>query len=150
MLFKRQVLIIFLFIFIIPIISFASEKYGEGSKDKDVTEDNLLLFDENTPRFGNFSFDIDEAKQLKPKKNDFKMLHFAPMSNKLGERWVLITVKNMSTGRRFLKSEYIVATFVNGEQGNPVNLEESVDGGEIFSKTIFFGISKFPIVMLEM
>jgi len=141
MIFKRLGLIIFIFAFIFPLVSFAG--------GKDVNKDNLLLFDENTPVFDKFSFDIDELERLKPKKNDFELLHFAPMSNQIGERWVLITVRNKATGRRILKSEHIVATFVNGKQAYPVVIEKSVDGGEDFSDTIFFGVSKFPIVMLE-
>ena len=141
MILKRLGLIIFIFAFIFPLISFAGEN--------NVNKGNLLLFDENTPRQDTFSFDIDESERLKPRANDFELIHYAPMSNKKGERWVLITVKNTSTGRRFLKSEHIVATFVNEEQINPIDLNESVDGGKVFSKTIFFGVNKFPIVMLE-
>ena len=138
MILKRLPLMIVLLALICPTISFADEKDGKYAKDKDVNEEELLLFDENIPRFNNFSFDVDESKRLKPKANDFKLLHFAPMSNKIGERWVLITVKNTSSGRRFLKSEYIAATFVNGEQVNPIDLDESVDAWKIVSKTIFF------------
>ena len=112
-------------------------------------KDNILLFDENTPRQDTFSFDIEESERLKPRANDFELIHYAPMSNKKGERWVLITVKNTSAGRRFLKSEHILATLVNEEQINPIDLNESVDAGKVFSKTIFFGVNKFPIVMLE-
>jgi len=141
MILKSLGLIIFIFAFIFPLISFAVEK--------NVNKDNILLFDENTPRQDTFSFDIEESERLKPRANDFELIHYAPMSNKKGERWVLITVKNTSTGRRFLKSEHIVATFVNEEQINPRDLNESVDGGDVFSKTIFFGVTKFPIIMLE-
>ena len=141
MILKSLGLIIFIFAFIFPLISFAGEK--------NVNKDNILLFDENTPRQDTFSFDIEESERLKPRANDFELIHYAPMSNKKGERWVLITVKNTSTGRRFLKSEHIVATFVNEEQINPRDLNESVDGGEVFSKSIFFGVTKFPIIMLE-
>ena len=144
MFFKRVNLIIFVFAFIFPVISSASKNVVEYRKD----DDRQLLFDD-TPRFDNLSFDIDESNRLKPKANDFELLHFAPMSNKIGERWVLITVKNTSTGHRLLKSEHIVATFANEEQRNPKGLNESIDGGQIFSKAIYFGVNKFPIVMLE-
>jgi len=144
----KPVLIILVLAFVSPILSFADEKDAEYRRSRDVDESYLLLFDD-TPRFDHLSFDIDESDRLKPKANDFKLLHFAPMSNKVGERWVLITVKNTSGGRRFLKSEYIVATFVNEEQRNPVGLNESVDAGKVFSKAIFFGVNQFPIVMLE-
>ena len=143
---KRRGLIIFIFTFIFPLISFADENIV--NKDN-VNKGNLLLFDENTPRQDTFSFDIDESERLKPRANDFELIHYAPMSNRNGERWVLITVKNTSAGRRFLKSEHIVATLVNEEQINPRDLNESVDGGKVFSKTIFFGVKKFPIVILE-
>ena len=138
MLFNRLCLILSIIIYISPIMSFAAE----------VDDDRLLLFDD-TPRFEYLSFDIEESDRLKPKENDFELLHFAPMSNKIGERWVLITVKNTSTGSRFLKSEHIVATFANEEQRNPRGLSESIDGGQIITKAIFFGVNKFPIVMLE-
>jgi hypothetical protein len=141
MILKRMGLIIFIFAIIFPLRSFA----GENKMNKD----NLLLFDENTPRQDTFSFDIDESELLKPRANDFELLHYAPMSNEIGERWILITVKNTAAGRRFLKSEHLVATFVNEKQVNPIDLNESVDSGKVFSKTIFFGVNKFPIVMLE-
>ena len=138
MLFYRLCLMFSIIVYIPPIISFAEE----------VDDDRLLLFDD-TPRFEYLSFDIEESDRLKPKENDFELLHFAPMSNEIGERWVLITVKNTSTGSRFLKSEHIVATFANEEQRNPQGVSESIDGGQILSKTIYFGVNKFPIVMLE-
>jgi len=134
---------------VFPIISFAGENDWESIKNTTVDENRQLLFDD-TPRLDNLSFDIDESKRLKPKANDFELLNFAPMSNKIGERWALITVRNTSSGRRFLKSEHIVATFANEEQSNARGLNESVNGGQVFSKMIFFGMNKFPIVMLEM
>ena len=112
-------------------------------------EDTHLFFDENTPRDVKFSFDIEESKRLRPQANDFEILHFAPMSNKIGERWILITVKNNAIGHRILKREHFVATFANGDQANPMNLSESVEAGRILTKHIYFGVKKFPIVMLE-
>lgn len=148
MFFRRVESIILLFAYFFPLVSFAGENVGEYGKEKYVDEDRQLLFDD-TPRFDNLYFDIDESDRLKPKANDFVLLHFAPMSNKIGERWVLITVKNTSAGHRILKSEHIVATFANEQQKNPIDLSESIDAGQIFSKAIFFGVNKFPIVMLE-
>ena len=79
MILKRLGLIIFIFAFIFPLISFAGEKIV--NKDN-VNKGNILLFDENTPRQDTFSFDIDESERLKPKANDFELIHYAPMSNK--------------------------------------------------------------------
>ena len=71
------------------------------------------------------------------------------MSSEFGERWVIITVENTSSGRRFLKSENVVATFADGSQLNPDHLDEYARGGELLTKTIFFGIRKFPIVKVD-
>ena len=149
MIFKKQAIMIFLFSLICPVILFAEQNDGRDTKGMDVNEENLLFFNENTPKFDKFPFDIDESKRLRPMRNDFELVHFTPMSNKIGERWVLITVKNTASGRRFFKSEYIVATFANRKQAYPIYIDESVDPGKIFSKTIFFGVNKFPIIMLE-
>ena len=86
------------------------------------------------------AFDIQESIRLLPKPNDFEILHFAPMSNNNGERWVLITIKNKAAGHRMLKSEHIVATFANGYQRNPTNLNESVEAGQNLTKQIYFGV----------
>jgi len=120
------------------------------TKVREVSKNTLLLFDENTPQVKNFYFDIDEHERLKPRPNDFELVHFAPMSNERGERWVLVTVRNTAVGRRFLKRDYIVATFANAHQANPsASLNEKIDAGESFTTTISFGVYKFPIVMLE-
>jgi len=113
------------------------------------TKDAILLFDENTPAFKNYYFDIDEHDRLKPWSNDFELIEFAPMSNKQGERWAMVTVRNTAAGRRFLKRDYLVATFANAHQANPSALNEEVDAGETFTATVPFGVYKFPIVMLE-
>jgi hypothetical protein len=119
------------------------------TKVREASKNTLLLFDDNTPHVGEFYFDIDEHERLKPRENDFELVQFAPMSNTRGERWVLITVRNTAAGRRFLKREFLVATFANGDQSYPINLNESVDAGDSFTNTISFSVNKFPIVMLE-
>jgi hypothetical protein len=42
-----------------------------------------------------------------------------------------------------------LVSFTGEKDVNKDVIEKSVDGGEDFSDTIFFGVSKFPIVMLE-
>jgi hypothetical protein len=132
----------------VPLIIFAGENDEEYRNTNNVDENTLLYF-EDTPRFENLSFDIDGVVRLKPKVNDFELVSFAPMSNKVGERWALVTVRNKASGRRFLKSDYLVATFANEVQSYAIEIDESVDGGQTLSKIIFFGINKFPIVMIE-
>ena len=71
------------------------------------------------------------------------------MSNDLGERWVMVTVRNTASSRRLLKRDYLVANVWDGTQANPDKLNEHVDAGELFTQTISFGKNKFPIIMLE-
>jgi hypothetical protein len=118
-------------------------------KVREANKNTLLLFDENTPQFKNFYFDIDEHERLKPRPNDFELIEFAPMSNKRGERWVLVTVHNTAAGRRFLTKDHLVATFANAHQAYPSALNEKIDAGETFTTTIPFGVYSFPIVILE-
>ncbi|MGD8911433.1 MAG: hypothetical protein PVJ68_01645 [Candidatus Thiodiazotropha sp.] len=132
------------------VVLVSGEIYADDSTDDSQDNgDEFLLFDDNTPKFDKYSFNIEESERLKPKENDFEMINYSPMSNKAGERWVLVTLRNNSTGQRFLKSEYIVATFASGEQSNPQFADQKVDGGGIVTKTIYFGTNKFPIVLLE-
>ncbi len=58
-------------------------------------------------------------------------------------------MRNTAAGRRFLKREFLVATFADGDQSYPIKLNQSVDAGDSFTNTISFGVNKFPIVMLE-
>ena len=72
MILKSLGLIIFIFAFISPLISFA----GDYVNKDNVNKRNLLLFDENTPRQDTFSFDIEESERLKPRANDFELIHY--------------------------------------------------------------------------
>jgi len=113
-------------------------------------KDTLLLFDENTPKFENFYFDIKEYERLKPRPNDFELIEFAPMSSKHGERWAMVTLRNTAKGRRFFKREYLVATFANKHQAYPgASLNDEIDGEETRTITVSFGTYKFPIILLE-
>ncbi len=151
MVLKRLFTALLLFAMVCPAMLFAGEKKGEREykSGRAVSEDTIFRFDENTPDFSGFSFNIDKSEQLEPTSNDFELIHFAPMSNKIGERGGLLTVRNTSSGRRYLKSEYVVATFANADQANPIDLNEIVDPGEVYTLTINFGVHKYPIVMIK-
>jgi hypothetical protein len=151
MVLKRLFAALLLLAMVCPAMLFAGEKKDHGAykSGRAVSEDTIFRFDENTPDFSGFSFNIDKSEQLEPKSNDFELIHFAPMSNKIGERGGLLTVRNTSSGRRFLKSEYVVATFANADQANPSDLNEIVDPGETNTRTINFGVHEYPIVMIQ-
>ncbi len=121
----------------------------ESDSKHDCRNKEFLLFDEITPRGVDWHFSIDGIERLRPQKNDFQLLHFIPMSNDLGERWALVTVKNTSKGHRFLKNEHLVATFANGSQTIAVLKSERIPGEGMVSRSVFFGTNKFPIVMVE-
>jgi hypothetical protein len=148
---RRLIITAFLFFSMSSILFFASGQADaeQVMKVREANKNTLLLFDENTPQFKNFYFDIDEHERLKPRPNDFELIEFAPMSNKRGERWVLVTVHNTAAGRRFLTKDHLVATFANAHQAYPSALNEKIDAGETFTTTIPFGVYSFPIVILE-
>lgn len=71
------------------------------------------------------------------------------MSNALGERWALVTVKNTSSSAHVLNNEHIAASFANGTKHFAVNLEERIFGGMTRSLAVFFGQSDFPVLRIE-
>ena len=72
------------------------------------------------------------------------------MSNALGERWVLLTVRNNSTGSRVLKGEHLVATFANDQRRHARSLDKRIAGHTVRTLAISFGQNNFPIVQVEM
>ena len=118
-----------------------------GVAAADVTEGTALRFDQAQPALPEPSFVNPQA--LKPEKGDFRIEHYAPMSNDLGERWALITLRNGSDGARLLKNEHLVATFADGTTAYAGNLNQRVEGGGLYTQAVFFGASRFPIVRIE-
>lgn len=106
--------------------------------------DSMLHFDQ--PQAPITSLEFKQTDPLRPASNDFQIVEASYFSNKLGERWAIVTFENTSTGRRFLKNDAIVATFANGSQAYAQNLDETFKGSERMTKSVFFGIHKFPIV----
>lgn len=144
------ILILFLSLSLVPTAIWAETLQKMEKRKARLAEERLLFFDPNTPQNVDFFFDIEESERIRPKKSDFQLVYFAPMSNEIGERWALITVKNTASGHRFLRSEHIVATFADGHQANPKNLSQGVEPGQVLTETIFFGNNRFPIVVVDM
>lgn len=94
-------------------------------------------------------FHFTRDPQLVPEKGPFALVESFAMSNDLGERWALVTVRNTLNSDRFLKDEHLVATFADGSQAYARNLNERLGGREVFSGSVFFGHSPFPIVQVE-
>ncbi|MEN8175452.1 MAG: hypothetical protein ABFS23_06795 [Pseudomonadota bacterium] len=87
--------------------------------------------------------------ELTAERSTFELLSYATMSNDLGERWALITVRNVSRGMRFLKNQHLVGTFADGRRVRARNLGDKVEGAALFTKTVFFGHGPFPLVQVE-
>lgn len=92
------------------------------------------------------NFDRDDP--LAPEPSDFEVLAAAPMSNEVGERWALVTVRNTSVGHRILENDQLVAVFADGSRAPARNLGIRLAGGERVTQAVRFGIRKFPIIRL--
>ena len=125
-----------LLIFLFPNWAFAEDVLGK---------ERIMQFDQTKVTHPRFRYE----NGLKPKPNDFRLREAAFMSNEIGERWAIITVENMSSGKRLLTRENIVATFADGSQANPSHLDETARAGELLTKTIFFGVRMFPILKVD-
>lgn len=149
--FTHKIFILSIFLLAFPMISLSGnhEIANDQTTSDEALEEKMLLFEDNFPRNQSINIKIDESRRIKPHQNDFNLVHFAPMSNKLGERWALVTVENSSAGQRILKDERLVATFANGDQSRALDLHEELKPGENLSKTIFFGTNKFPIISIQ-
>ena len=110
-------------------------------------DEHILHFDDVQKDFEELYFP-DENK-IKPDSGVFTIVEKYYMSNGLGERWAVMTIKNTSAGKRLLKNENVVATYANGDQSYAQNLDETLDGYEIVTRAVLFGIHKFPILHIE-
>ena len=110
-------------------------------------DEHILHFDDVQKDFEELYFP-DENK-IKPDASVFTIVEKYYMSNGLGERWAVMTIKNTSTGKRLLKNENVIATYANGDQSYAQNLDETLDGNEIVTRAVLFGIHKFPILHIE-
>ena len=132
----QKMLILFMFLYPLGAIS-----------DEFSRKNTILHFDQPQIPLSSLKFKYDH--ELKPSPNDFRIIEVSYLSNKMGERWAIVTFENTSSGRRSLKNESIVATFANGTQSNARNLNESLKGHERLSKSVYFGIHRFPIVSVN-
>lgn len=83
---------------------------------------------------------------IQPEQSDFKVNHTVLMSNDSGERWAVVTLTNMATGRRTLTQKHLMAIVADGQRIAPIEFLHSFKANETFSLTINFGESKFPLL----
>lgn len=70
------------------------------------------------------------------------------MSNEEGNRAVLVSIENLSSGRRILEPEQIVVMYANGDVTRLSSLPKklTVNGGASINITIELGYNIYPII----
>jgi len=97
----------------------------------------------------NLELAFDNEKNIQPKASEFELLNYIVMSNELGERWAVVTIKNNASGNRILVNQHIMALFANGERAYPSSLKTTFEENETKSLTVLFGENKFPILSIS-
>lgn len=97
----------------------------------------------------NIELAFDNDKNEKPKLSEFELVNYILMSNDLGERWAVVTVKNQASGNRILENDHLMALFANGERSKPAHLKLNFFANETKSLTISFGENKFPLLSIS-
>lgn len=107
-------------------------------------KDDVLSIDRVVPQ--NFDLAFPNEFNNQPDLSDFKINSFALMSNEAGERWAVVTLTNLASGKRSLTQKHIMAIVANGERIAPLEFLQSFNADETLSLTINFGESKFPLL----
>ena len=71
------------------------------------------------------------------------------MSSESGERWALLTVKNLEGGQRTLNQNHLIALLANGQRISPEKFSLQFKGNDLLSISVKFGKSKFPVLMVH-
>lgn len=106
--------------------------------------EDVLSIDRSISTNIHLSFPNDN--HIEPKKGDFAVISYVPMSNDIGERWSVITLTNLSTGARQFDQTHLIALFADGRRSHPLRYKLHFKGKETQSITVSFGQSKFPIL----
>lgn len=112
----------------------------------DIQRGTVLTIDQPLVDGSELRFDVES--NIEPEKSDFSVVSYTFMSSSSGERWAVLTLKNISNGHRLLNIKQVVAIFANGKRRFSLKLDGRINAKEVVTKTIFFGWSKFPILSL--
>ena len=107
-------------------------------------QNNVLNVDRAIPNSMHLSFPNDN--NMTPKKSDFSILNYVLMSNEEGERWAVITLTNLASGKRELNQEHLLALFADGSRLTPSDFKLGFNGDQTQSVTVSFAEHKFPIL----
>ena len=105
---------------------------------------NALNVDRAVPNSMHLSFPNDN--NITPKKSDFSIANYVLMSNEIGERWAVITLTNLASGKRELNQEHVLALFADGSRLTPSEFKLGFKGNQTQSVTVSFAEHTFPIL----
>jgi hypothetical protein len=106
--------------------------------------EEVLSIDRVVPNSFNLAF--PNESNIQPEQSDFSVNNFVLMSNDSGERWAVVTLTNMASGRRSLTNKHLMAIVADGQRIAPLEFLQSFKADETLSLTINFGESKFPLL----
>ena len=92
----------------------------------------------------------ENDQRINPGANDFELLDYHLMSSEVGERLVLATIKNTSSGLRILKKDYVVAILGDCSRMFPAELERKFQGKQTLTVQLDFGVLKYPVLKVLM
>ncbi|KAF7782039.1 hypothetical protein PRUB_b1442 [Pseudoalteromonas rubra] len=91
---------------------------------------------------------FDRADRMKPAKSDFKVNRSVAMSNDDGHRAVILSLENLSSGRRILEPEQLMVIYADGTALRVNALPEKIllEGYEKRNFTLELGVNDYPVV----
>ena len=107
-------------------------------------ENDALTIDRALPAEMKLSF--PNEYNVQPNISDFNVVNYSLMSNKDGERWAVVTVKNESSNNRTLDESHLLGLFANGERAHPLEFKQRVEGESFTSVILEFSEYKFPLL----
>jgi hypothetical protein len=110
-------------------------------------EPEVLTVDRVVPNNLQLAFPNDMGE--KPQVSDFQLVNYVAMSNDVGERWAVVTVRNSSSGGRSFENEHLMAVFADGVRKSPSEFKINFKGNETQTLTVSFGENKFPILSIS-
>ncbi|WP_125783869.1 hypothetical protein [Pseudoalteromonas rubra] len=91
---------------------------------------------------------FDRPERIKPAKSDFKVTRSVAMSNDDGYRAVLLSIENLSSGRRILEPEQLMVIYADGAAQLVSALPHKVvlEGYEQRNFTLELGVNDYPVI----
>ncbi|TQF67306.1 hypothetical protein [Pseudoalteromonas luteoviolacea] len=123
---------------ILPLLLLSSVAYANN--DKPFTIDNTQIYTDSSLFYS--------EKDIRPVGSDFKVKTAITMSNEEGERAALLSIENLSSGRRTLEPHHLMVTYADGSAKVLSNLPEklSFKAGETINITVNLGKNLYPVI----